>query len=152
MTNPYSSQPKRAFWRSGVSDHSALEIPEVFRPRFKIDQEMRISCAGSCFAQHIGAQFKKRGYRFVDMEVPPPMLASKWWQDFGFDLYSARYGNIYTIRQLMQMLMRANGSLRPVETAWVDKNGRARDPFRPAFEPDGFLDVEALERDRDYYF
>ncbi|MBN8292593.1 GSCFA domain-containing protein [Rhodobacter sp. NTK016B] len=151
MTNPYSDLPKRAFWRSGVADHSPLAWPDIYRPRFDIDRKMRITCAGSCFAQHIGAQFKRRGYNFVDLEPAPPMLARENWHKFGFDLYSARYGNIYTARQLVQMLARGDGSLEPSETAWIDPDGRARDPFRPAIEPDGFSDAAELARDREWH-
>ncbi|MDP5220298.1 GSCFA domain-containing protein [Ruegeria sp. 2205SS24-7] len=98
----------------------------------------------------MGAQFKKRGFNYVDLETPPPALSRERWHEFVYDLYSARYGNIYTPRQLIQMLARANGSLQPVETAYVDENGRARDPFRPAIEPDGFADIDELEADRRY--
>lgn len=158
MENPYLSQPKRAFWRTGVADYKPgnghlkpSALLDVYEPKFEIDREMRIACAGSCFAQHIGAQFKRRNFRFVDLEPPPPMLAKRDWHTFGFDLYSARYGNIYTARQLVQMFARADGSLEPNETVWVDDLGRARDPFRPAVEPEGFESVEELERDRQYH-
>lgn len=123
----------------------------MYKPRYEIDREMRIACAGSCFAQHIGAQFKSRNFRFVDLEPPPPVMKQNDWHAFGFDLYSARYGNIYTPRQLVQMLARADGSLKPDETAWVDDNGRARDPFRPAIEPEGFESAKELERDQEYH-
>jgi len=151
MTNPYVSQPQKAFWKSGVSECSPLELPEVYKPRFQIDRKMRITCAGSCFAQHIGGQFKKRNFQFIDLEPPPPMLAQNDWHDFGFDLYSARYGNIYTARQLVQMLARADGSLKPTETVWLDDQGRARDPFRPAIEPQGFGSAEELRNDQEYH-
>ncbi len=37
----------------------------------------------------------------------------------------------------------------PAEPDWIDGAGRARDPFRPAIEPDGFADAAELARDRD---
>ncbi|MFA3919658.1 GSCFA domain-containing protein [Ruegeria hyattellae] len=150
-SNPYESQPPKAFWRSGVSERNLLGISDIFQPKFEIDRTVRISCAGSCFAQHIGAQFKKRGFNYIDLETPPPALSRERWHVFGYDLYSARYGNIYTPRQLIQMLARARDELKPVEAAYIDDNGRARDPFRPAIEPDGFADIDELESDRRYH-
>jgi hypothetical protein len=44
--------------------------------------------------------------------------------------YSAGYGNIYTARQLHQLLLRALGRFRPVEDRWIVAGGVA-DPFRP---------------------
>lgn len=151
MDTPYRHQPERAFWSSGVARHAPVAFPDIYKPRFRIDREMRITCAGSCFAQHIGAQFKRRNFRFVDLEPPPPIMDQADWHAFGFDLYSARYGNIYTARQMVQMMARADGSVKPDETAWIDGNGRARDPFRPAIEPEGFESAEELKRDQDYH-
>ena len=73
-SNPYEAQPPKAFWRSAVSDVSPLQLTELYTPKFDYDPQMRIASAGSCFAQHIGAQFKQRGFRFRDMEPPPPMV------------------------------------------------------------------------------
>ena len=130
-----------------------MEIPDIFTPRFKVDKSMRIACAGSCFAQHIGAQFKARNYQFIDLEPPPPenVLNPSAWSEFGFNLYSARYGNIYTARQLVQMFERATGILKPSEAPWIHSNGRVRDPFRPAIEPDGFTNIIEYERDLAYH-
>lgn len=50
---------------------------------------------------------------------------------FGYDMYSARYGNIYSARQLLQMLQRADGSFPREEACW-ETNSRFYDPFRPS--------------------
>ncbi len=149
--NPYSNKPSKAFWRSAVSDISMLEVQDLFTPRFEISKSMRISAAGSCFAQYIGQQFKERGYNFMDFEPPPLGLPQKMWHNHGFDLYSARYSNIYSIRQLVQTFARADGSFVPDEVAFIDEKGRARDPFRPAIEPNGFINEEELTLDREYH-
>ena len=109
MSNPYVEQPSRAFWHNGVASVSFLELKDVYRPRYEISREnTRIAAAGSCFAQHIGRQFKSRGYQFVDVEPPLPMLSKNAWNDFGFNMYSARYGNLYSARQLLQLFARAH--------------------------------------------
>ncbi|MDH3436657.1 MAG: GSCFA domain-containing protein, partial [Betaproteobacteria bacterium] len=61
---------------------------------------------------------------------------------------SARYGNIYTARQLLQLFDRAFGYFSPVDNHWTLPGDRFCDPFRPRIEPDGFPSVAALVEDR----
>ena len=151
MTHPYSNLPTSAFWRTGVSDVSPLELENIYVPRFAIDRNTAIASAGSCFAQHIGRQFRERGYRFLDLEPPPPLLNPDRHEAFGFGLYSARYGNLYSMRQLLQLFQRAYGEFTPRESEWLCDDGRAFDPFRPSIEPGGFSSREELRRDTDYH-
>lgn len=145
---PYSKQPRRAFWASGVARRG---ITDIYRPRVALTDQTRVVCAGSCFAQHIGRQLKQRGLRFVDLEPPPPTFPAQDLHDYGFDLYSARYGNLYSVRQLVQLFERAEGRLVPTEDAWVEADGRVRDPFRPTVEPGGFASIEEMHRDRAWH-
>ncbi|MEV8360056.1 GSCFA domain-containing protein [Microbacterium sp. NPDC076895] len=103
--------------------------------------------AGSCFAQHIGKQFKRRGYRYIDAEPAPPLLAQSDLHTFGYDIYSARYGNIYSARQLVQTFARARGDFSPTDDYWTDGE-RFYDPFRPTIEPLGYESLEELHRHR----
>ena len=151
MTHPYSNLPTSAFWRTGVSDVSPLELENIYVPRFAIDRNTAIASAGSCFAQHIGRQFRERGYRFLDLEPAPPLLNPDRHEAFGFGLYSARYGNLYSMRQLLQLFRRAYGEFTPRESEWLCDDGRAFDPFRPSIEPGGFSSREELRRDTDYH-
>lgn len=146
MTNPYSGLPPSAFWRSGVSDVSALEFADIYRPRFEVGRDMAIAAAGSCFAQHIGRQFKERGYRFLDVEPAPGPLAPEKRPAYGFDMFSGRYGNVYSVRQLVQMFDRAAGRFQPEETVW-ETDGRFYDPFRPGIQPGGFASRAEAEAD-----
>lgn len=148
--NPYSSMPPRAFWRAAVAEVSPLEIRDLYRPKFSITRLMSIAAAGSCFAQHIARQFRTRGYKFLQMEPPPPNLDAEQLEKFGFELYSARYGNIYSIRQLLQLFRRAAGSWVSCEDVW-ETDGRYYDPFRPSIEPSGFVSAEEMRRDRCYH-
>lgn len=140
---PYEGLPPRAFWRTGIAQPSPLELHDIYRPRFAITRTTPIAAAGSCFAQHIGRQFKQRGYRFLDVESPPPFLDEARRHAYGYDMYSARYGNVYSIRQMRQLLDRANGSFEPIERVWQD-GSRFYDPFRPNVEPGGFDSAEAV--------
>lgn len=143
--HPYAGLPSEAFWRSSVADVSPLELSGIYRPRFEISRSTPIAAAGSCFAQHIGKQFKARGYRFLDVERPPPLLPTAKLHAYGYDLYSARYGNIYSIRQMRQLLERAEGTFAPVEQVW-ETDGRFYDPFRPTVEPGGYDTADEVLR------
>ena len=148
--NPYVKQPSRAFWRSAVSDVSPIEMDGLYAPRFQITRDTRISAAGSCFAQHIARQFKARNFRFTDVEPAPPFLDAETAEDFGYGQYSARYGNVYSVRQLLQLFARAEGTMDPADHVWM-KDGRAFDPFRPTIQPGGFSSVAEMEADREYH-
>jgi len=97
--------------------------------------------AGSCFAQHIGKNLKKNGFSVIDEELPPKRTPSSLATAFGYDIYSARYGNIYTARQLLQLLREAFGRGEPSDIVW-EKDGRYYDAMRPGVEPKG-LDSRA---------
>jgi len=150
MDNPYQQQPQRAFWRSAVADLSAIEMHGVYQPSFAITPDMRIAAAGSCFAQHIAAQFKARGFGFLDTEPAPPMLDADSAKEFGYGLYSARYGNIYSVRQLVQLFDRAASRFAPRDDIW-ETNGKYYDPFRPTIQPGGFASEAELRLDRDFH-
>lgn len=120
-----------------------LDLADIYQPRFEISRQLPIAAAGSCFAQHIGRQFKVRGYRFLDEEPAHGMLSERVQHRYGYGMYSARYGNVYSIRQMRQLLQRARGEFDPVEQVWK-ANGRYYDPFRPNVEPDGLQTPEEV--------
>lgn len=141
-TNPYASQPPRAFWSRAVAQCNPLELADVYRPRFSFSDDT-IGAAGSCFAQHIGRAFRERGFDFLDVEPAPPELPSGKHAAYGYGIYSARYGNVYSARQLLQLFQRAHGEFKPKDEAW-NTGGRWHDPFRPTIEPDGFSSREEM--------
>jgi len=148
--HPYRDLPTEAYWRSAVADVPALGVRNLFRPRLEVTRETVIASAGSCFAQHLGRQFRQRGYTYLDVEPGPKDADAAVLARFGLGLYSARYGNVYSVRQLLQLFRRASGDFSPVETAW-EQAGRWYDPFRPAIEPQGFASLEELECDRRWH-
>ncbi|MDR2666718.1 MAG: GSCFA domain-containing protein [Holosporales bacterium] len=142
--NPYSRQPGKAFWASAVAGRHPFELTEMYTKKFEIG-DAPIATAGSCFAQHVGRYIKERNFNFLDEELAPPHLPLQLHSSYGYGLYSARYGNVYTVRQLLQLFQRAFGEYTPVENYWSAKNGYV-DPFRPSIEPTPFVSVEeALE-------
>ena len=148
--NPYQQQPARAFWRPAVTDVAAIEMTDLYQPRFEITHQTRIAAAGSCFASHIARQFRARGFRIMDFEPAPPMLDPDTAESWGYGQYSARFGHVYSMRQLLQLFERAEGRLEPQDHVWL-KDGRAFDPFRPTIQPGGFASVTEMEADRDHH-
>lgn len=141
--NPYKSQPEKAFWRPAVAERHYADLKEMWTP-LNLSRADRIATAGSCFAQHIGNNLAKRGANFLDLEPAPPMFdgideARRW----GFGVFSCRYGNIYTTRQLIQLFDEAFGERTPCEHAW-EKNGRFYDALRPSVDPVGQESVDAI--------
>lgn len=104
----------------------------------------KVATAGSCFAQHIGNNLAIRGAAFMDMEPAPPVFESeaearRW----GFGVFSCRYGNLYTSRQLIQLFDEAYGRRSPADLVW-EKGGRFFDALRPGIEPVGQEKAESV--------
>lgn len=93
----------------------------------------RIAIAGSGMAMQMGHGLREQGFHCLDVEPPPPALRRERWRDHGYDQYSARYGDIYSSRQLKQLLQRALDEFVPMEQPW-SRDGGFVDPFRPRLE------------------
>lgn len=158
--HPYVGLPDRQFWQTG-SDQVGSDGAEfaVFDPvsdvPFQITTETRIVTAGSCFAQHVGHRLATGGFTHYIAEPAHPMFDADLSREFAYGIFSARYGNIYTARQLLQLLHRAYGQFTPLADDWPHKSGegpRVVDPFRPQIQPDGFVSVAELAADREQHF
>jgi hypothetical protein len=145
MPNPYSSLPDYAFWRRAVAQVPLESFDPIVDVPFVIGTGDRIATAGSCFAQHISRMLVREGFSYVvaDRERPSPGVA-----DENFGIFSARFGNIYTVRQLLQLFRRAYGTFRPLDDIWTREDGRYVDPFRPRIEKDGFASADDVRTDR----
>jgi hypothetical protein len=80
----------------------------------------------------------------MDLEPAPPVFnseaeARRW----GYGVYSCRYGNLYTSRQLVQLFDEAHGTRLPSEPVW-EKTGRFFDSLRPGIDPVGQDDAESI--------
>lgn len=147
MTNPYRGQPSRAFWKSAVSERHLADLQDLWDP-MRLSRSDKVATAGSCFAQHIGRNLQLRGADYMDMEPAPPFLADESEaRRFGFGVFSCRYGNIYTSRQLLQLMHEALGERQPCEVVW-EKNGRYFDALRPGIDPVGFASASEVLEDR----
>lgn len=141
--NPYLDKPAHAFWRKAVSEVDPSDVDPVVNPRFQIGPDDRVATAGSCFAQHISRALQTQGFNYLITERGPV--------ERNYGVYPARFGNIYTPRQMLQLIQRVYGLFEPIDRVWQVADGAA-DPFRPQIEPGGFADEAALEADRTHHF
>ncbi len=144
--NPYLHKPDFAFWRRVVSGRSATDVDPVTSIPFLVGRSDKIATAGSCFAQHISRTLSSIGFSYLVTETEP---ATPGAIDENYRVFPARFGNLYTTRQLLQLFQRAYGLFVPVDFAWRGKEGGFLDPFRPRIQRGGFPSIEDLQADRD---
>lgn len=150
MSHPYEDKPNQSFWRTGVVTTDRLRWPDLYRPKVALKRGTMVATAGSCFAQHIGRGLKGTGVAVVEAELRPEGMSRTLGLRYGFDLFSARYGNIYTARQMRELLEDAiAGHVDP--RLVMEKEGRFFDALRPGVEPEGCDSVdEVLELRREH--
>lgn len=151
MKHPYSDAPGYRRWSTGVGGMAPGTLDPVVELPFRVADGDRIAAAGSCFAQHVARHLRARGLGFLDEEPAHPMLPAATAGRFGYGIYSARYGNLYTSRQLLQLLRRAYGRFIPADDVWIN-DGRCHDPFRPGIQPGGFPTRLEYQLDRQQHF
>lgn len=138
--HPYQGLPDYRYWRQAISDPAPSEVDPVIDVPFQVTPAQRVATAGSCFAQHISRHLRTRAFNFVQVEGADSIGEGP---SLPYD-FSARYGNIYTSRQLLQLFDRAAGTFVPEEQFWQMPDGRYCDPFRPRIRPDGFESPQAV--------
>ena len=153
MKHPYVGLPDHQFWKRAPGIIHRSELDPITSPPFKISLSDKIVTAGSCFAQHVARFMSNSGFNHYITEKAHPIISPEIAKSHNFGLFSARYGNIYTARQLKQLLLRAYGEFEPLATAWPGRGaGTVVDPFRPQIAPDGFCSEKELLCDRDNHF
>lgn len=130
MTNPYAKRPPAAFWSRMVARPAAAAVTPGDGLRPVIAPHTRVATAGSCFAQHVARAMVQDGLTYYVAEPAPAGMDAATAEARGYGLFSARCGNIYSTRQLLQLIRRAYGRFTPIETAWPVEGGFV-DPFRP---------------------
>lgn len=148
MTHPYRNLPAHNRWSRAVSEPDYPSVNPVVGFPFKIAPKDKVATAGSCFAQHIARRLKASGYNYFVAEPGHALASEKVAEHFNYRIFSARYANLYTTRQLVQLIERAYGEREPANGYWSLPNGRFVDSLRPTIEPEGFSSVLELEADR----
>ncbi len=147
MTCPYKQQPPAAWWKETVSGVASTALDTQQHSKFKILPEHKVATAGSCFAQRLAHALQQQQFNYFSTEPGPAFLPEKTRKKWNYGVYSARYGNVYSTAQLLQLLQRAFGEWTP-EPHVLEQDGRFYDPFRPYIQPQGFATVEALLADQ----
>ncbi|TGD95030.1 GSCFA domain-containing protein [Methylobacterium nonmethylotrophicum] len=145
--NPYRNLPPVKFWSRSVANIPMNEVTPTARAKFTIASSESIAAAGSCFAQHISKELENRKLNFVRTDAELPAGVRKDIYDLG-SIFSARFGNIYSSRQFLQLLQRAVNETGLNDLIWEDKNGNFLDGFRPRIVDGGFISREELIDDR----
>lgn len=149
--HPYRDLPGSAYWRRAVAGMGPA-IDPLAGGFLSLGREDKVATAGSCFAQHIARHLRKSGFNFLVTESAHPIVPATVAERHSYGQFSARYGNVYTARQLLQLFDRAYGRFAPEEDVWFAPGGvRAVDPFRPTIEPEGFASEAELRADRAHH-
>jgi len=151
MSHPYLDIPDAQRWSRAMAGRTNEAIDPVSSPPFRIGVGSRVVTAGSCFAQHVARHLREQGHACFETEPAHPLLTPALAEAFNYGIYSARYGNIYTTRQLLQLWRRATGIFVPVGDIWEGTDGWY-DPFRPGIQPGGFSSAREYQEDRRQHF
>ncbi len=150
---PYTGLPERQFWKHDPGISAPQDFDPVCNAPFTIAKTDKVVTAGSCFAQHLAKGLEEAGFDHFVTEPAHPMFSRPLAARFNYGAFSARYGNVYTVRQFLQLLHRAYGQFAPQAVFWPkDATGRVVDPFRPQIQPDGFASLDELLADRVQHF
>lgn len=144
---PYKNLPPRNFWKTGMAGSQDGHWTDLYRKKFEITAQTKVATAGSCFAQHITRALRRRGCTVLDEEPPPRGLIGEAAAKYGYGLYSARYGNIYCVRHLLQLTQEAYRRFAPHDAIWCS-NGRYFDALRPSVEPHGLKSPDTVQSHR----
>ncbi|WP_420136642.1 GSCFA domain-containing protein [Sphingomonas sp.] len=145
--HPYRHLPDSAFWKRAVAAAGAGLDP-LAGDFLRIAPTDRIATAGSCFAQHVARHLAASGFNYLVTETAHPIVPNEAARAAGYGVYTARYGNIYTTLQLVQLFDRAYGQFTPAEDVWQADGGGIVDPFRPTIQPGGFVSEAEMRADR----
>ena len=144
---PYDSFPDSSKWRQSIVDTPPEDLDFIVGEVPRIWPKNKIATAGSCFAQNIARYLAGSGYNYFVPEDLPKIFPASVRSEYNYGVFSARYGNVYTTRQLLQLFERANGMRSNLGEIWTLGDGFA-DPYRPFIQPGGFASKEVLVRDR----
>jgi hypothetical protein len=125
---PYNGLPEKAFFRNDTLRRGDLAFQPD--PVLSLTPATRVMSAGSCFAARIADFIRKSGVTYLSAE--DRIAADDAVREESPNVFSLRYGNIYTTRHLMQLLQRAAGELSVAPPVTQDANGRYRNLLRPS--------------------
>lgn len=145
MSSPYADFPNYCFWSRGVTWVNPAQIDPMVRAPFLIKMTDKVGTMGSCFAQHISRHLQSAGFNYFVPESAPKDLSPEVAREQNYGVFSARFGNVYTVRQAVQLFDRAFGHATFESRVWK-KGDQYVDPFRPQITPDGYENIAELQK------
>jgi hypothetical protein len=130
--NPYRGLEDYRFWSRAVTSVAPGQLDPMIRGKYIAPGE-RVVTMGSCFAQHLARNLAGLGLNYHIAEAAPEGMPEDEARRRNYGVFSARYGNIYTVRQAVQLYERAFGHFTPTDDAW-EADGGFVDAFRPQIE------------------
>ena len=149
--HPYKQFPPRQFWRDAVSGTPWAQVLGREQGKFTITADHAVASAGSCFAQRISRLIVESGLDYRYYEQAHPLLPPQEAASHGYGTFSCRYGNIYTTRQLLQLVKEALGITPQVNQVAQAAAGHYLDLLRPAIVASGFESVDEAVADRAWH-
>ncbi len=146
-THPYQALPDQQFWRRAVAVVEPFRFDPVTTERFQIDRNERVATAGSCFAQHISNRLSRMGFNYFVTE-PGKHLEPQRRTALNYGVFSARFGNLYTTRQLLQLFLECFNGRTAAEGVWQTDDGRYVDALRPQITPGGYDTEDQVHAER----
>jgi hypothetical protein len=146
--NPlHAALPERALWSKSAGN--AGDPSNWYRRKFPIEG-LRIATAGEFFSPRLAGLLRSAGFDVIDTEPVPADFCGISAMLHGYGCGSARFGQINSARQMLQLFDRAFGEFQPKEDAWA-VDGGFLDPFRPALQPAPFASIEELQQEREQH-
>lgn len=126
---PYSELPDVQFHRKTIVGKHPSRFDPITNPKFVLDNNVKIMTMGSCFAQHLSKWLVEHGFNLLLKETDINNAGG---------MFSANYGNVYTVQQAVQLFDRAMGHWSANDEVYSDENDRHFDPLRPSSIINGF--------------
>ena len=142
MSNPYKNIDDYSFWSRAMTTPAPAHVDPVVRASH-IGFDDKVATMGSCFAQHLARHIQRSGLNYYVAESAPDGMNDALARERNYGVFSARYGNVYTVRQAVQLFDRAFGGFEPVDDVW-QRGERFVDAFRPQIEPEGWESAAAV--------
>ena len=142
--NPYAMLADYCTWSKAV----ALAAPGRLDPmttHHRIELDHKVATMGSCFAQHLARHLPSLGLHHYVAELPPSGMNEQQANAESYRVFSARYGNVYTVRQALQLFDRAFGDFVPADDVWKYEDGYV-DAFRPVISPHPLASVQEVRQ------
>lgn len=148
--HPYTNLPEHNFWKKSISNIPWHNVQFMTDVKFTVCSDDKIATAGSCFAQNISRFLRTIGRDIYIAEPAHPSMTDELAQEMHYKQFSARYGNIYTVRQLLELFLQATGKREIIED-FASENGRVYDLLRPSIQPNGFSSIAEAQADRAFH-